>query len=958
MRKKTLHKIFTSILSLLIATGSLVSFTSGAPVQKADSGDSSGEVYSRKESYAAYDAKYSDVRKPKEVITINGAEPAYADKGTGTIIKGFDNIGSDVIRLEEEGSVTWTFDIRTEGRYNIGIRYYPVEGKNSHIERELRIDGEIPFEEARGIILQRLWTNDGEIKRDSINNDIRPSQKEVRKWVELTLKDMLGYYTEPYSFYFTEGSHSITLTAIKEPVIIERIMIYNVDETESYKEAYSKYNKNNYRMSENVFERIQGEAAVLKSDPTLYPIFDRSSSLTEPYHYSRIRLNTIGGYNWRIPGQWIQWDFNVEEEGLYKIGLRYRQNFARGIYSNRKLYIDGKVPFDEAGSLRFNYNSGWQFDYLGNNEEEYLFYLDKGRHTITFENSVGDLADILRTAEESVLELNNVYRKIIMIMGTTPDPYRDYHLDRVAPDIIRMLGKQSEIITDIRDKLYDVTNQKGSEAAILTKLAVQTEDMAKNPDTIAKRLDSFKTNIGALGTWILNTKEQPLEIDYIVIASPEKEVPKYKEGFFSSIKREIMAFVASFLEDYNLMGSERKENKSVTVWVGMGRDQAQVLRNMIENTFTDQKKISVNLRLVDPSVVLPSTVAKIGPDVVMFQGQSLIINFAIRNAVQELNIFNDYKEVTDRFRESAVIPLMHQDKLYGLPETQSFPMLFYRKDIFQDLGLQIPNDWNEMFSLIPELQKNNMQIGFPSPMDGAGSVNPVYAMLLYQNGGQIYDRETGRCILSDETGIKAFNQWTRIYNAYKVPVQMNFLNRFRTGEVPVGIFDYTLYNSLAVFAPEIRGLWDFAPVPGSRDENGDINRSVSAVVAGCFMLKDAKDKEAAWEFMKWWTSRETQTEYGRQMESLLGASARWPTANIEALNELAWPVKDAKNLMYQWQYVKPIPETPGGYYTGRHLDNAARNVILYGRNPRETLIDYVEVINKEIEIKRRQYGLN
>jgi ABC-type glycerol-3-phosphate transport system substrate-binding protein len=124
------------------------------------------------------------------------------------------------------------------------------------------------------------------------------------------------------------------------------------------------------------------------------------------------------------------------------------------------------------------------------------------------------------------------------------------------------------------------------------------------------------------------------------------------------------------------------------------------------------------------------------------------------------------------------------------------------------------------------------------------------------------------------------------------------------------------------------------------------------------MLKQAKDKEASWEFMKWWVSKDTQVRFGREMEGLMGAAARYPTANIEALKELPWPAKDYQNLEEQWQWVKGVPEVAGGYFTGRHLDNAFREVINNGTNTMDSLYDYVQEINYEITQKRDEFNLD
>ena len=109
--------------------------------------------------------------------------------------------------------------------------------------------------------------------------------------------------------------------------------------------------------------------------------------------------------------------------------------------------------------------------------------------------------------------------------------------------------------------------------------------------------------------------------------------------------------------------------------------------------------------------------------------------------------------------------------------------------------------------------------------------------------------------------------------------------------------------------------------------------------------------------MKWWTSSDTQTLFGREMEGLMGAAARYPTANIEALDRLPWPVEDYKNLKTQFECVQGIPEVPGGYFTGRHLFNAFYKTVVAKTEARESIMDYVQYIQDEISTKRSEFGL-
>ena len=84
-------------------------------------------------------------------------------------------------------------------------------------------------------------------------------------------------------------------------------------------------------VDDSYIQIIQAEDAYLKSDATLFPLFDRSSSKTEPFAYNQIKLNTIGGYNWRNSGQWLSWIISVPEDGYYKLAFKYRQNYSVGL---------------------------------------------------------------------------------------------------------------------------------------------------------------------------------------------------------------------------------------------------------------------------------------------------------------------------------------------------------------------------------------------------------------------------------------------------------------------------------------------------------------------------------------------------------------------------------------------------------------------------------------------------
>lgn len=149
--------------------------------------------------------------------------------------------------------------------------------------------------------------------------------------------------------------------------------------------------------------------------------------------------------------------------------------------------------------------------------------------------------------------------------------------------------------------------------------------------------------------------------------------------------------------------------------------------------------------------------------------------------------------------------------------------------------------------------------------------------------------EDGQTLTTDSAvGQQAFQEWIDFYLEYSFPLNKNEYNRFRTGEMPLAVTSYTLYNQLTAAAPDIRGLWEMLPIPGVRQADGTIDRAEVAGGTACVMLGSSDHKADAWTFMKWWVSADTQAEYGRGVEMALGEAARYTPANQEALERLGW----------------------------------------------------------------------
>ena len=565
-----------------------------------------------------------------------------------------------------------------------------------------------------------------------------------------------------------------------------------------------------------------------------------------------------------------------------------------------------------------------------------------------------------------------------MYTGANPDKYRDYKINLNYPEIMQAMDLESKRLYKIVDDMVAYSGQKADQIATAQTVAQQLERFCEKPNKITLEFTTFKDNITALGTASLNMSQTNLDIDYIVVSGTDTRPAKDKAGAFAKLWHEIKSFVASFTVDYNSVGDvydDKGSDEVVKVWVLTGRDQGTILKAMVDDTFTPESGVKVNVEIVDPGALLNAVLAGRGPNVVLSVGADQPVNYALRGAAEDITQFADYEEVLSHYTPSSYEQYSLDGSIYAVPETQTFNVMFYRKDVLEELGLEVPQTWQELIEMLPTIQGNNLSVGIPSAAGSSGSAAAttavasntpdlsLYFTLMFQNGGDLYNEAGTKTTVDNEAGIKAFDDYVRYFNDYGLPTVYDFVSRFRSGEMPIGISAYSTYNTLIVSAPEIRGLWDFTLIPGTerQDENGEtyIDRSDFITGSATMMIKteDEALRQNSWEFMKWWAQPDTQVRFGREIEALLGSSARYATANKDAFEQLSWSADDIAILSEQWNQTVGIREVPGGYYTGRHITNAIRKVINDKDDTRETIIDYSITINDEITKKRNEFGL-
>lgn len=890
-------------------------------------------------------------------------------------------------------TIEFTLTAETAGLYSLYMEYLMVEGRTSDMLVNFTIDGKLPFLEASNMSLKRMYNfydYDYDSNKDVVGNQIRPKSQETFGWQSTVLSNPDGLYRNPYRFYLQKGTHKIVLTFSREAGAVRNIRFIAPVVNPTYEEY-----KNSNRFSESdvyTGDAVKKELEVpdyttsmnirMESDNNYYTSSDTNM---DPY---RVTLfNVFGGDQWSGGGDTVQWSFHVDKTGWYELGFRYRSQ-ATYVSSFKEIRIDGVIPFTDMEEYCFPYSDGWLAQsLLDENQNPYLFYLEEGTHTITLVNKVGPLRHSLQRIEESMDSISTLVNKIVKITassrtstgGYTVDKNRDYGLQLYIPTIQEDLKTYVQVFDQCYKDVIALNGGKVTSYASAVKVARDLfEDFEEDLEKVAVSLNDITNAQTGLSNTMVSIKQQPLTVDYMVAAPKDYDYPDTRSNSWQSFYVSAVRFFSSFNNSkYENAGAREGLDTDgmpeIEVYVSRGREHVDIMRNLVSEQFTPEYGIKVNINMVAGSsegLIMPRYVAGTAPDLAISISPGNVFEFAIRGALLDLNQFEStsyngaevkgfYDLWKESFYDAEFVPYLYQDNYYGFPETQNWSALFYRTDIFENLGIDPPDTWDDIYNILPTLTNNGYDFCYNY---GVGAYTPF----LYQYGGDFYDKNAMVSGLNTEAAYDAFMEFADLYLQYNFVYAANFYMRFKSGEMPIGIADLTFYQQLNYSAPELNGKWSMVPVPGHKrviDGEEVIDRSNSGLGTCCIIINKDKEREQdrhyeeSWAFLQWWLSDSVQTEYGREVEATFGVASRWNPANKVAAQTLPYSQEELDVINAQWEWLRESPNAMGGYYTSRYLLTALNQTVIQGLSGRIALEDAVKEINKEMRRKQNEFGI-
>ena len=959
------NRIFKPALSLMICvTAVLLATCAPAPASPGTSAALAcgAQIVSADSSFAA-DADPTTAAQPlfdaaTEALTRNATEvradafglPLAQDDTASVYAK-------PSVFLSEGESLQFDVTIPAEGEFSLA---FDLATPTDSIvpEAQMTVDYSFPVVDLQRFKLPIYYRNAADtFPKDRYGNDaLIPQVREVR-WTTTPARDI--NFSEPYPLRMrlSAGDHHFNFALTEGAIYLGSIYLVPFTpypDYAQYLDAQTATDSSGFSLA------LEAEMPTYKNNTSVRPASDRGLTVT-PYDTYCLLMNTLGGESWKLSGSTVYYEFEVPQDGLYTISLRAMQNTRSNFTVFRRITVNGEVPFQQFNAIAFPYSANWTDVHLGG-ETPYRVFLHQGVNVIGVEATNAPYLRAIQTIQQALFDINELALEIRRLTGNQRDAFREWDMVSYIPDIEERLNAIAQNLIDDKDTLLAI-DQTGASPEILTyQMAIDNMlFLAADPDKIPIYMSRFSEGTGSaaqqLGALLPLLQDQPLALDKIYIHSADTVPATSDVPFTVAIWEELKRFIYSFQPDpYQSIGASSGE---LEVWVNRPRQYVNLLQVMADTTFTAETGIRVKFSIMpDESKLILANAADIQPDVALGVSTDKPYELAIRNALYDLRSFPDFDSYIHIFAPGALLGYIINDAVYAIPETQDAWVTFYRRDILESLDIPVPQTWDEVIEILPELQRYGMN--FNTPMStGAAARNYIFtAPYLFNFGAPLYSEGGFATGLQSEAAISAIRFMADSFTIYGMPLTtVSFYQDFRYGTLPIGVSNIVGdYVKLVTAAPEISGLWEMAPYPATVLTDGTQNRYATGSAQSSLMFRNTDMAQEGWEFLKWWMSTETQIDFAEQLILNYGREYLWFSANLEALDHMDLPEEHRAVIREQWNWLQEPVRLPGSYMQEREVSNIWNRIVFDGVNPRVAIDRSVIIINREITRKMEEFG--
>ncbi|MCH5204619.1 MAG: extracellular solute-binding protein [Oscillospiraceae bacterium] len=825
-------------------------------------------------SYENYLVANSNANHTSDSISISIDSFTASGNADCKISKAADSLG--MLSWQGTGSVSWDFEAREAGLYCLEMSYFSQSGNNSVVSFGIEIDGEYPFDEAREIKFYRYWKNKTSIRLDTNHkNQLLP---ELVKYDcnMISMARSSESSDDPLWFYLSRGKHKLTLNGVSTDFFIGSLKFCENSGIASYDSIRptSEQLSETPALIDKTAILVEAEMPKYTNSAVLRPTSEPSDSSVSPSHPTYVRYNTIGADSWDTAGQTLFYEVSVPSDGYYALNIKYRTNSGAGLPSYRRIRVNGAILCEELNAAELPYSADWRaFSPTDEDGETIYFNLKTGKNIISLEAINGKTGTALRYLDGVVSDIIN-------------------RAD--SGEISGRFGYYAEEILSAKSALEDAAGGKinASEIDVLANLLKRYEENEPND------ISALKRSLNSVCGWIENNRRSSVEMDYLELKTVHEEFRTVSRDFFKQLIFIWERFWGSFFKD----AAASDSGEATTLSAVSDSDSANII-NSLSNNYPDTIRVTGKT-----GSLIEMALSGNAPDMALFVDEDEVYELASRGLIVNLAALGDYETVEKRSPVGVSKLYEYDGGIYGIPLTNSFPMMFCRDDVLNELGLGVPESWDELKKALAVLNEHGLTAGLGSESDG--SADSVFMMMLSQSGQETengFVPDLGEAYVSD-----AFSSYTELYTKYGCPREYDALRLFKTGRMPIVIADYSAFYGELSDISELRGLWSISHIPGTNrtDKSGKavLDYSTYTNSLGAVIFADSRNISDAWEFIKWFSQSDTQTLFGVMKEA--SSSEIYAPSNLTALSNLRQSAAEYRRLSAQASRINETPKAP------------------------------------------------
>ncbi|MFF6876299.1 MULTISPECIES: extracellular solute-binding protein [unclassified Streptomyces] len=331
-------------------------------------------------------------------------------------------------------------------------------------------------------------------------------------------------------------------------------------------------------------------------------------------------------------------------------------------------------------------------------------------------------------------------------------------------------------------------------------------------------------------------------------------------------------------------------------------------------------------------------------------GAAMLAGIAAQNALEPLESRLAKSSLDGKLNEGMVESVKvaggSDDNMFTIPTSANNGTLYYRTDLFDKAGLDAPTTWDAFYEAAAKLTavKKN-EFGY-TIRGGAGSIAQALDAMYGQSGiTSFWDAGGEKTTLNDPKNVEALEKYAGLYKKYTPAADLNndftkMVSQWDSGTIGM------LNHNLGSYQDHVKALGTdkFAGIPQPTGPGGK-RVQVSNPVDGLGLFKSSKNKEAAWKFIEFAASHESNSKWNESAGAIPShteaAKDAW-ISKAEPTKLAAEALNDGSTTIVQLPYYLP------DWNTISKADNEAgfQKVLLGDMSAKDFLDKMAEQLNE------------